>query len=68
MPDILLLDGGLGHVNAIGEVLEELGVNIPVFGMVKDDRHRTRGLITREREIDLSKKSSAPEIYYSNTG
>lgn len=55
MPDLILLDGGLGHVSAIGEVLTELGINIPVFGMVKDDKHRTRGLISKKGEIDLSK-------------
>lgn len=54
MPDILLIDGGLGHVNAVSEVLAELGIQIPCFGMVKDDKHRTRGLISEDREIDLS--------------
>ena len=54
LPDIILVDGGLGHVNAVCEVIQEQGVNIPVFGMVKDDRHRTRGLVTRDREIDLA--------------
>lgn len=54
MPDILLLDGGLGHVNAVSEVLDELGIDIPRFGMVKDDKHRTRGLIAEGQEIDLT--------------
>lgn len=53
MPDILLIDGGLGHVNAVSAVLNELNIEIPRFGMVKDDKHRTRGLICEEREIDL---------------
>jgi len=55
LPDLLMLDGGLGHVNAVGEVLGELGVTIPVCGMVKDDKHRTRGLVLTDREIDLSR-------------
>lgn len=54
MPDIILLDGGLGHVNSVKPVLQNLSVNIPVFGMVKDDFHRTRGLISDSREIVLS--------------
>lgn len=41
-------------MNAAREVLDELHVNIPAYGMVKDDNHRTRGLVTPEKEIDLS--------------
>ena len=59
LPDIILVDGGLGHVNAVKEVMQELGMQIPVFGMVKDDRHRTRGLVAQDREIDLTKDISA---------
>lgn len=55
LPDLIMLDGGLGHVNAVSEVLTELGISIPICGMVKDDRHRTRGLVLPDREIDLSK-------------
>lgn len=54
LPDLIMLDGGIGHVHAVGKVLSELGVTIPVCGMVKDDKHRTRGLILPDREIDLS--------------
>lgn len=53
LPDLILIDGGLGQVNAVLPVLRELGVNIPVCGMVKDDKHRTRGLIYEEREIPV---------------
>jgi excinuclease ABC subunit C len=53
LPGLIMLDGGLGHVNAVKQVLEGLNVNIPVCGMVKDDRHRTRGLVLPDREIDL---------------
>lgn len=45
-PDILLIDGGINHARTAMEVLEELNLRIPVFGMVKDDRHRTRALVT----------------------
>jgi excinuclease ABC subunit C len=55
LPDLIMLDGGLGHVHAVSEVLTELDVSIPICGMVKDDRHRTRGLVLPDREIDLSK-------------
>lgn len=55
LPDLIMLDGGLGHVNAVSQVLIELGVTIPVCGMVKDDRHRTRGLVLSDRELDLTK-------------
>ena len=54
LPDLIMLDGGLGHVNAVKKVLSELGVTIPVCGMVKDDKHRTRGLVLPDREIDLT--------------
>ena len=45
-PDVLLIDGGIAHAGIAGEVLREQGLSIPVFGMVKDDRHRTRALVT----------------------
>ena len=45
-PDLLLIDGGVTHANTAVEALEELGLQMPVFGMVKDDRHRTRALVT----------------------
>ncbi len=52
-PDLLFVDGGSGHVHAVQEVLDAMGEKIVVAGMVKDDRHRTRGLIVDEKEIDL---------------
>ncbi len=55
MPDLLLIDGGIGHLNAVLEVLKEININIPACGMVKDDKHRTRGLVTVNGEIDLTK-------------
>lgn len=49
-PDLLLIDGGIAHANVALEVLRELELRIPIFGMVKDDRHRTRALVTPEGE------------------
>ena len=54
-PDLILLDGGRGHVHVIRELLHELGKDdIPVFGMVKDDFHRTRALCDESDEYDIS--------------
>ena len=47
-PDLLLIDGGVNHANVAVSALQELGLSFPVFGMVKDDRHRTRALVTPE--------------------
>ena len=62
LPDVILIDGGKGHVAAVAQVAEALGIDppIPILGMVKDDRHRTRGLIRGDAETDLVKK---PELY-----
>ncbi len=56
-PDLILIDGGKGQVNAAEEALHALGVHIPICGMVKDDRHRTRGLYYKNREIPIDKDS-----------
>ncbi len=53
LPDVLFIDGGKGHVHVVEKTLQSLGISIPVCGMVKDDRHRTRGLIYDGREILL---------------
>ena len=56
-PDVIMMDGGKGQVNIALEVLQELNLNIPVCGMVKDDRHRTRGLYFHNEEIPIDKYS-----------
>lgn len=54
LPDLLLIDGGAGQVKAAEEAMAELDVRIPAFGMVKDDRHRTRALVAGDgREIGI---------------
>ena len=54
-PDIIMMDGGKGQVNVCLQVLEELKLNIPVCGMVKDDFHRTRGLYYNNEEIPIDR-------------
>lgn len=54
LPDVFLIDGGVTHADAVREVAEQFGCTVPIFGMVKDDRHRTRALVTPEgREIGI---------------
>lgn len=54
-PDLIMMDGGKGQVNIALRVLEELGLHIPVCGMVKDDNHRTRGLYYHNQEIPIDR-------------
>ena len=56
-PDLIMMDGGRGQVNIALDVLKELGLNIPVCGMVKDDTHSTRGLYYNNIEIPIDKHS-----------
>lgn len=56
-PDLILMDGGRGQVNIALQVLGELGIDIPVCGMVKDDSHRTRGLYFNNKELPIDKDS-----------
>ncbi len=58
-PDLILMDGGKGQVNVALQVLDDLHLNIPVCGMVKDDYHRTRGLYYHNVEIPIDKNSEA---------
>ena len=58
-PDLILMDGGKGQVNVALQVLDELHLNIPVCGMVKDEHHRTRGLYYQNIEIPIDRSSEA---------
>lgn len=55
MPDLILADGGKGQVSAVKEILCKMGVDVPVYGIVKDDKHRTRGITDEFKEYDIPK-------------
>ena len=59
LPDLILLDGGRGHVSAVQPVIDAAGLTIPLFGMVKDDRHRTRAIAKNGGEIAINSSRSA---------
>ncbi|MDR5659369.1 excinuclease ABC subunit UvrC [Serpentinicella sp. ANB-PHB4] len=56
-PDVIMIDGGAGQVSSAQKVLDQLNIDIPICGMVKDDKHRTRGLIYKGEEFVLDKAS-----------
>ena len=53
LADLILLDGGRGHISAVSEVLDELGIDVPLFGLVKDSKHRTRAIAKEGGEIEI---------------
>lgn len=53
LPDLILLDGGKGQISAVRPVLESMNIDVPLFGMVKDDKHRTRAITDGSGEIEL---------------
>ena len=57
-PDLILLDGGKTHVGAVREIMDEMGIDIPLFGMVKDDFHKTRALCTESEEISIAREQA----------
>ena len=61
-PDLILLDGGKGHVAAVKPIVREMGFDIPVFGMAKDDRHRTRTIATEDGELSVSSFRAAFDL------
>lgn len=64
LPDLILLDGGKGHVSVVRALLCEMGLSIPVFGMVKDDFHKTRALCTDTEEIGIAGKQDVFSFVY----
>lgn len=64
MPDLLLIDGGKGQTNIVEAVIRNYGLNIPVCGMIKDDKHTTKGLIYNGKEIDLKKTDKVYRLIY----
>lgn len=61
-PDLIMMDGGKGQVNVALEVLEKLGINIPVCGLVKDDYHATRGIIYNNEELIINRTSDLMQM------
>lgn len=59
LPDLILLDGGAGHLHMVQEMFDALEVKIPLFGMVKDQKHRTRDLVGQGGEVGLKRSSPA---------
>ena len=53
LPDLILLDGGKGHLSVISELMDMLESDIALFGMVKNDKHKTRGLVGKNGEVEL---------------
>lgn len=64
MPDLILMDGGKGQTGIAEEVIYNYGLNIPVCGMIKDDKHTTRGLIYQNREVELQKTDKVYRLIY----
>ncbi len=64
-PDLILLDGGRGHVCAVRPIIAELGMDIPVYGMVKDDFHKTRAITDGEREIAIATEMNVYTFVYN---
>ena len=64
LPDLILLDGGRGHVSVIRALLRERGIEIPVFGMVKDEYHKTRALCSDSEEISIARMQDVFLLIY----
>lgn len=64
MPDLLLIDGGKGQTNIVEAVIKNYGLNIPICGMIKDDKHTTKGLIYNGKEINLKKTDKVYHLIY----
>ena len=64
LPDLILLDGGRGHVSTVRALLAERELDIPVFGMVKDDFHKTRALCTETEEISIARVQDVFSLIY----
>ena len=65
LPDLILLDGGKSHVAAVKPLVREMGFSVPIFGMAKDDRHRTRIITTENAELSVSAYRSAFDLLTS---
>ena len=61
-PDLIMMDGGKGQINIALEVLRDLNINIPVCGLVKDDKHATRGIIYNNEEVIINRSSNLMQL------
>ena len=59
LPDLIFLDGGQGHVNVITPLVRAMGIDVPIYGLVKDSKHRTRAVATGGGEISLTRSRAA---------
>lgn len=64
LPDLILLDGGKGHVSSVKETLSQMGIDVAVFGMVKDDFHKTRALCNESEEINIARNQAVFVFLY----
>jgi len=64
VPDLILLDGGMTHVSVVKEIIKDKGYDIPVFGMVKDEHHKTRTIVTENEEISIAKEQAVFVFVY----
>jgi excinuclease ABC subunit C len=63
-PDLILLDGGRGHVSVVKELITKMEIDVPVFGMVKDEYHKTRALTTEDEEISIAREQPVFLLIY----
>lgn len=65
LPDLILLDGGKGQVSGVKKTVEQLGLQLNIFGLVKDDKHRTRAVTDESREIKIPIRSDLYKFFYT---
>ncbi len=65
LPDLILLDGGVGHVGVIKELISNMNIDVPVFGMVKDEHHKTRTLTDGKGEVSIANNTEIFRFIYS---
>lgn len=63
-PDLILLDGGAGHVSVVRDLMRQAGYDIPVFGMVKDDHHKTRTIVSDTQEVSIAREAEVFRFVY----
>lgn len=64
LPDLIIMDGGLGHVNVAKDVISSMGFDIPVIGLAKDDKHKTRAIVIDDKEIEIAKDTAVYKFLF----